>query len=218
VLGKNANLDLFKVQNENNNSYHIDTTNAEQNRDSIFSHYSMSFGGGIVRNDINSILKDEHSLCNYYGLSLGNESQHIDNHTLVDHAAPDCDSNELYKGILDDNARGVFNGKIMVRKDAQRTNAYQSNKTVLLSKNSNIDTKPQLEIYADDVKCSHGATVGHLDDLALFYVRSRGIPEELAKSMLIRAFANDVVEKVKIESLRNKLNHMIFAHLQRIEI
>ena len=129
-----------------------------------------------------------------------------------------CVSNELYKGILDDDSRGVFNGKIWVRPDAQKTNAYQSNKTILLSKNAKIDTKPQLEIYADDVKCSHGATIGRLDEQAYFYILSRGISPEYAKSMLIRAFANDVVEAVKIDELREQLNHMIFEHLHRIEI
>ena len=124
----------------------------------------------------------------------------------------------MYKGILDDNSRGVFSGKILVQQPAQKTNAYQSNKTVLLSDDASVDTKPQLEIYADDVKCSHGATVGHLDDTAYFYIRSRGIPAELAKSMLIRAFVNDVIESIKIEPLKEKLNHMIFEQLHRVEI
>jgi Fe-S cluster assembly protein SufD len=127
-------------------------------------------------------------------------------------------SNELYKGILEHNSHGVFNGKIIVRRDAQKTNAYQQNKTILLSKSAKIDTKPQLEIFADDVKCSHGATVGQLDDVSEFYIRSRGVPQELAKSMLIRAFANDVIEKIKIEQLRAQINHMIFQHLSRIDI
>ena len=127
-------------------------------------------------------------------------------------------SNELYKGILDEKSHGVFNGKIIVRQDAQKTNAYQQNKTVLLSKTAKIDTKPQLEIFADDVKCSHGATVGQLDELSEFYIRSRGVPKHLAKSMLIRAFANDVIETVKIEELKEQLNHMIFEHLHETEI
>ena len=216
--GENSVVDLFKIQNENNNSFHIDKTEFYQLKQSVISHYNFSFGGKIVRNDINSVLGDEFTETNYYGMYLGNEKQHIDNHTFIDHAKPNCVSNELYKGILDDESRGVFNGKIWVRPDAQKTNAYQSNKTILLSKNAKIDTKPQLEIYADDVKCSHGATIGRLDEQAYFYILSRGISPEYAKSMLIRAFANDVVESVKIDELREQLNHMIFEHLHRVEI
>jgi Fe-S cluster assembly protein SufD len=216
--GENAVIDFYKLQNESDTSYHVDKTEVYQNRDSVFSHYNMSFGGKLVRSDINSTLDNENITTNYYGLYLGSGKQHIDNHTFVNHAKPNCESNELYKGILDDESRGVFNGKIWVEKDAQKTNAYQSNKTILLSKKASIDTKPQLEIYADDVKCSHGATVGHLDDQAYFYIRSRGVSPEVAKSMLIRAFVDDVVESIKIENLKEQLNHMIFKHLHRIEI
>lgn len=215
---ESAIVDLYKIQNENDNSYHYEKVEAYQLKKSIFNHYNFAFGGEIVRNDINSTLDDENIETHYYGLYLANGKQLVDNHTFVDHAKPNCMSNELYKGILDDNARGVFNGKIIVRKDAQKTNAYQQNKTVLLSNSAKVNTKPQLEIFADDVKCTHGATVGHLDDTAYYYIRTRGIPSELAKSMLIRAFANDVVEVVKIEPLREQLNHMIFEHLHRVEI
>lgn len=218
TAGKNAAVNIYKIQNENENSYHIEKVNAVQGESSLFNHYSISFGGSIVRNDINSSLNGENCECHYYGLYLGNNKQHIDNHTFVDHAKPNCMSNELYKGILDGNSRGVFNGKIMVRPDAQKTNAYQSNKTILLSDKAIIDTKPQLEIFADDVKCSHGATIGRLDETAYFYIRSRGVPAEFAKSMLIRAFANDVIESIKIQELKDKLNHMIFDHLHRVEI
>jgi Fe-S cluster assembly protein SufD len=218
IADENAIVDLYKIQNESKSAFHIERVEAYQNKQSVFTHYNISFGGKLVRNDINSEMNDEFIETNYFGLYLGNNDQHVDNHTLVDHAKPNCESNELYKGILDDSSRGVFNGKIMVRRDAQKTNAYQSNKTVLLSKDATIDTKPQLEIYADDVKCSHGATIGHLDDTAYFYIRSRGIPSELAKSMLIRAFANDVIEKVKIEALKEQLNHLIFENLHRVEI
>ncbi len=214
----NAVVDLYKIQNEKTDSFHIERTEIHQKKESVFSHFNISFGGALIRNDINSTLDDEFCECNFNGLYLANDKQHVDNHTFVDHATPNCLSNELYKGILDDESHGVFNGKILVRKDAQKTNAYQSNKTVLMSKKATIDTKPQLEIYADDVKCSHGATVGHLDDTAFFYIRSRGVPSSIAKSMLIRAFVSDVIEKVKIESLKEKLNHMIFEHLNREEI
>ncbi|MCX6170491.1 MAG: Fe-S cluster assembly protein SufD [Ignavibacteriales bacterium] len=213
-----AIVNLCKVQNENENSYHIEKVQAQQKKNSVFNHYNVTFGGAIVRNDINSLLDGENIETHYYGLYMANGTQHVDNHTFIDHAKPNCMSNELYKGILDDNSRGVFNGKIIVRQDAQKTNAYQQNKTILLSKGATIDTKPQLEIFADDVKCSHGATVGHLDETSEFYIRSRGVPQELAKSMLIRAFANDVIETIKIEPLKEQINNMIFDHLHRIEI
>ena len=217
-IGEDGILDYHKIQNETDESFHIEKVQAIQNKNSIFNHYNINFGGAIVRSDINSLLNGENIETHYYGLYLAHGKQHIDSHTFIDHAKPNCVSNELYKGILDDNSRGVFNGKIIVRQDAQKTNAYQQNKTILLSKTATIDTKPQLEIFADDVKCSHGATVGHLDDVSEFYIRSRGVPQELAKSMLIRAFANDVIETVKIEPLKEQINHMIFEHLNRVEI
>ena len=142
----------------------------------------------------------------------------MDNHTYVDHAKPNCYSKELYKGILDDNSHGVFRGKIMVRRDAQQTNAYQSNNNLLLSENAVIDTKPQLEIYADDVKCSHGATIGALDKEAFFYIRSRGVPENLAHSMLIKAFTEDVINEIKIPELKEQINHLVFEKLHREEL
>ncbi|MBI5729756.1 MAG: Fe-S cluster assembly protein SufD [Ignavibacteriales bacterium] len=217
-IGENAIVNFYKIQNENDGSYHIEKVQAIQKKNSVFNHYNINFGGAIVRNDINTLHDDQNIETHYYGLYLAHGKQHVDNHTFIDHAKPNCMSNELYKGILDDNSRGVFNGKIIVRRDAQKTNAYQQNKTILLSKTATIDTKPQLEIFADDVKCSHGATVGHLDDTSEFYIRSRGVPQELAKSMLIRAFANDVIDTVKIEPLKEQINHMIFEHLHRVEI
>lgn len=217
-LDENSILNFFKVQNESKNSYHIDTTNINQKANSTLNHYNISFGGKLSRNGLNANLIGENAECNFNGLYIANENQHVDNHTFVNHAVPNCNSNETYKGILDDAARGVFNGKILVAKDAQKTNAYQSNKTILLSEKARIDTKPQLEIFADDVKCSHGATVGRLDQNALFYIISRGIPADLAKSMLIRAFANDVIEKISLPEFKEQLNHMIFRNLHRTEI
>ncbi|OGV87639.1 MAG: Fe-S cluster assembly protein SufD, partial [Melioribacter sp. RIFOXYB12_FULL_38_5] len=161
-IDEDAIINLYKIQNESDEAYHIEKVQATQKKNSVLNHYNITFGGAIVRNDINSVLDGENIETHYYGLYMINGKQHVDNHTFVDHAKPNCMSNELYKGILDDNARGVFNGKIIVRQDAQKTNAYQQNKTILLSKTATIDTKPQLEIFADDVKCSHGATVGHL--------------------------------------------------------
>ena len=217
-IDEDAIINLYKIQNESDEAYHIEKVQATQKKNSVLNHYNITFGGAIVRNDINSVLDGENIETHYYGLYMINGKQHVDNHTFVDHAKPNCMSNELYKGILDDNARGVSNGKIIVRQDAQKTNAYQQNKTILLSKTATIDTKPQLEIFADDVKCSHGATVGHLDDVSEFYIRSRGVPQELAKSMLIRAFANDVIETIKIEPLKEQINHMIFEHLHKVEV
>jgi len=217
-IGERATVDFCKIQEENDNSYHIEKVQAYQQKGSVYNHFNIMFGAAISRNDINSVLEGENTETHYYGLYLANGNRLVDNHTFVDHAKPNCMSNELYKGILDDESRGVFNGKIIVRQDAQKTNAYQKNKTILLSKKAKIDTKPQLEIFADDVKCSHGATVGQLDEESEFYIRSRGIPQEIAKSMLIRAFANDVVETLKIDALKEQLNHKIFEHLNRVEI
>lgn len=216
-VDENANVTFYKIQNETNNAFHIDKTDIVQKGSSVFNHFSLSFGSKIARNDINTKLDGENIELHLFGLYLGNEDQHIDHHTFIDHAKPNCESNELYKGILDDNARGVFSGKILVNQIAQKTNAFQSNKSVLLSDSASIDAKPQLEIYADDVKCSHGATVGKLDEEAFFYIRSRGVPEESAKSMLIRAFVEDVVGEIKIDSLKEKVNHTIFEHLHREE-
>lgn len=217
-IDESAVIDYYKIQEENDNSFHIEKIDVIQKSKSVFNQFNINFGGELVRNDVNSKLDGEYIETHFYGLYLANGKQHIDNHTFIDHTKPNCISNELYKGILDDESHGVFNGKIFVRPGAQKTNAYQQNKAVLLSANAKIDTKPQLEIFADDVKCTHGAAVGHLDDSAEFYIRSRGVPEELAKSILIRAFAYDVIETIKIEELREQINHIIFEHLHRVEI
>ncbi|MCX7797819.1 MAG: Fe-S cluster assembly protein SufD [Melioribacter sp.] len=216
-IDEGAILDYYKIQEENEDSYHIEKIDVIQSTKSVFNQFNINFGGELVRNDINTKLNGEYIETHFYGLYLVQGKQHVDNHTLIDHAKPNCLSNELYKGILDDNSHGVFNGKIFVRPGAQKTNAYQQNKAVLLSSGAKLDTKPQLEIFADDVKCTHGAAVGHLDESAEFYIRSRGVPEELAKSILIRAFANDVVEMMKIGELKEQINHKIFEHLHRIE-
>jgi Fe-S cluster assembly protein SufD len=165
----------------------------------------VTLGGKLVRNNLHIRLNDVNCTAHLYGLYILNGDQLTDTHTLVDHAMPHCLSNELYKGILDGKSSGVFNGKIMVRQDAQKTNAYQSNKTILLSDNAQMNTKPQLEIFADDVKCTHGATTGQLDEEALFYLRSRGIGEQSARTMLNIAFAADVLGNIKHEGLRSAL-------------
>jgi len=216
-VDENANLTFYKLQNESNSAFHIDKTEITQKKSSILNHFSLSFGSKIARNDINAKLDGENIELHLYGLYLGKDDQLIDNHTFIDHAKPNCESNELYKGILDDKSRGVFSGKILVNQIAQKTNAFQSNKSVLLSDEASIDTKPQLEIYADDVKCSHGATIGKLDEQAYFYIRSRGVPSDAARSMLIRAFVDDVISEIKIKPLQEKVNHTIFEHLHRVE-
>ncbi len=217
-IDQNGVLNIYKVELENEDSYHIDKTDVLQSRGSQFNHFNFTFGGQLIRNDINTELADENIECTLNGLYIGNDNQHIDNNTFINHAKPHCTSNELYKGILDDNSRGVFSGKILVEKNAQLTNAYQNNNTILLSDNATVDTKPQLEIYADDVKCTHGATVGQLDESAMFYILSRGIPRDKARTMLITAFAESVVAGVKIEALRDELNSLIFENLNRDKI
>jgi Fe-S cluster assembly protein SufD len=173
AAGENSHVELYRIQIENDKSFNISRTQVEQKRDSVVTVYTVTTGGALVRNDFHTVLDDENCNCNLYGLYLIDGTQHVDNHTLIDHAKPNCLSNELYKGVINDKGHAVFNGKVFVKKDAQKTNAYQSNKNILLSKEATVDTKPQLEIYADDVKCSHGATVGQLDDESLFYLRSR---------------------------------------------
>ena len=218
AVEQNAIVNFYNIELDNNDSYHVEKTDVLQARDSHFKHFDFTFGGQLVRNDIRAELSDENIECTLNGLYIANENQHIDNATFIHHAKPHSTSNELYKGILDDTSRGVFSGKILVAKDAQLTNAYQNNNTILLSENAKVDTKPQLEIYADDVKCTHGATVGQLDESALFYILSRGIPKEKAKSMLITAFAESVVAKMSIPELKEEINHLIFEHLNRDEI
>jgi Fe-S cluster assembly protein SufD len=212
--GENSNVEWYKIQDENLNSYQVTWLQAEQKRGSVFTIYTVTTGVSLVRNDVNTVLDDENCETHLYGLYLTEDNQHVDNHTLIDHAKPRCLSNELYKGVLDGKSYAVFNGKVFVRPDAQKTNAYQSNKNILLSKDATVDTKPQLEIFADDVKCSHGATVGQLEDEPVFYLRSRGISEEMARSLLIRAFANDVFEEIKIDEVREHLNDLIFRKLK----
>ncbi|MDQ3194361.1 MAG: Fe-S cluster assembly protein SufD [Bacteroidota bacterium] len=202
---KNSNIERYKIQNDGDNSYHIGTTQVMQEKDSRFSDTTISWGGAITRNNLNSFFNGSNTECHFYGLYLLTGRQHVDNHTLADHAMPHCYSNELYKGIIDDKATGVFNGKIMVREDAQKTNAYQSNGNILLSEDATIYSKPQLEIFADDVKCSHGATTGQLNNEEMFYLQSRGIGKDEARILLLNAFAGDVIDSVKINSLREKL-------------
>jgi Fe-S cluster assembly protein SufD len=185
------------------------TMQVHMDRSSTFASHNLTQGGCITRNDINAALGAEGCECTLNGLYLATGQQLIDNHTFIDHAQPNCASHELYKGILDGKGKGVFNGKILVRQDAQKTDAKQTNKTLLLSDDATINTKPQLEIYADDVKCTHGATVGQLDDESIFYLRSRGIGLQEARQLLTFAFANDIINRIQIESLRDKLEQTL---------
>ncbi len=214
VVGENAIVEHDKLQDEVLESFHIGTVHFQQSAHSNVVSNAVNFGGAIVRNTITVVLNGEGIESTLNGLSIGTVNQHIDNHTTIDHAKPRCASHEMYKSILDGKSKGVFNGKIFVRKDAQKTDAKQTNKTLLLSDEATIDTKPQLEIFADDVKCTHGATVGYLDDEQLFYLRARGIGKEEANDLLTFAFASDVINRVHIEPLREQLDAMVHAKLQ----
>ncbi|MFT4662610.1 MAG: Fe-S cluster assembly protein SufD [Patiriisocius sp.] len=209
VLKRNAIVDHYRIQDEGEHAFFINNTEVEQQRDSIYSSYVVDLGGKLVRNNLNSILKDSGTSTNFYGLYVGIKQQHIDNQTFIDHAYPNCNSNELYKGILTDKAKGVFNGKIMVRPDAQKTNAFQKNHSLVLSKTASMNSKPQLEIFADDVKCSHGATIGQLNKEALYYMRSRGLSEKEALAVLKQAFLTEITEVIKIDPVRGKVEQML---------
>jgi len=204
-VDENASIEFNVLQNENEKSFQICGTHVYQSANSKFSINTISLGGSILRNKLHIKLDGRNCETHLHGLYIANNSQLMDNHTAVYHTMPNSGSNQLYKGIIGDKAHGVFNGKIFVERDAQKTNAYQSNKNILLSDDASINTKPQLEIYADDVKCSHGATTGQLDEEALFYLRARGIGENDAKALLNFAFASDVIQKIKIESLKDNL-------------
>ncbi|MFL5764630.1 MAG: Fe-S cluster assembly protein SufD [Bacteroidia bacterium] len=209
VIGTNANVDHYKIQEEGEDAALLSTTQTYQKKQSVFSTHTFTLSGGWVRNNLTMVLDDEHIESHLNGLYLTNGSQVVDNHTLVDHRKPNCNSNELYKGIIEDRSSATFNGKIYVRKDAQKTNAFQSNKNILLSDEGTINTKPQLEIYADDVKCSHGTSTGKLDEDKIFYLRARGLSEASAKKLLMHAFASEVVNTIKVEELRNYVENRI---------
>ena len=186
-----------------------------QHRDSAFASRSISIGGKLVRNDLNVLLNGEGCDCTLDGLYFAGGEQHVDNHTTIDHAKPHCSSRELYKGILDGKSTGVFNGKIIVRKDAQKTDARQTNNNLLLSEESLINTKPQLEILADDVKCTHGATIGQLDEEALFYLRTRGIGDAAARSLLTYAFASEIIGRIRIQPIQCRLDLLLSRSLSK---
>jgi Fe-S cluster assembly protein SufD len=213
VCGKDAEVTHCKLQREGPSAFHIATQHTHIGQNGRFSTENISMGARLVRNDVYSILAGEGIDCRVDGLYLGSRRQHIDNHTFIRHAKPNCHSFEMYKGILNGKARGVFNGKIYVDQDAQKTDAKQANNCILLSDDARISTNPQLEIFADDVKCTHGATVGQLDDNAVFYLRSRGITDELARQMLIYAFAAEVLGRISIDKVRNRLESDLYRWL-----
>lgn len=206
---ENAVLDHIKLQDESRSAFHVARMEVDQERNSNFSSNMISFGAELSRNDLNTRFNDTGGECMLNGLFMIDGNQLFDVHTMIDHAKPYCNSHEHYKGILDGKSRGVFNGKVMVRPDAQKTNAFQENNNIILSDSALVNTKPQLEIFADDVKCSHGATIGQLENEALFYLKSRGIGYEKARGMLIHAFASDVVKSIKVESIRNYLEEIL---------
>jgi Fe-S cluster assembly protein SufD len=208
-LAENAVVDHYRVQRESLDAFHVGLMHVTTARDSTFSSHSLTFGGSIVRNDVVAVLNGEGGDCTLNGLYLATGHQLIDNHTTIDHAQPHCGSHEVYKGILGDRSRGVFNGKIIVRPDAQKTDAKQTNRALLLSDEAQINTKPQLEIFANDVRCTHGATIGQLDDDAIFYLRARGLSLREARQMLIHAFAGDILNRIKIEPVRVALERRI---------
>lgn len=212
-LASGASLEHIKLHQENSTTTHIASHTIEQHKASHFNSKVIATGGKLIRSDTRTRLVKEHAECELYGLYIAGKEQHMDFHTMIEHVSPSCSSRQDYRGVLDDRARGVFNGRIYVHQDAQHTDADQSNKTLLLSKRAEMDTKPQLEIYADDVKCSHGATVGQLDKDMLFYLRSRGLTEEMARNFLVKGFVSEILKTIQHSSIRNKIEQLVDKRL-----
>ena len=210
---KRAIVDYYKIQNDNLEASLIDNTYIAQKEQSHASVHTFSFGGNLTRNNLNFYHQGEHIDSTLKGITIIEGKQHVDHYTLVQHATPNCESHQNYKTILDDKSTGVFNGKIYVEKEAQKTNAFQQNNNILLSDKASVNAKPQLEIFADDVKCSHGCTIGQLDEKAMFYMQSRGIPEKEAKALLMYAFTNEVIESIKIPVLKARITKIIAMKL-----
>ncbi|MEN8886567.1 MAG: Fe-S cluster assembly protein SufD [Winogradskyella sp.] len=206
---KRAIVDYYKIQNDKENASLIDSTFINQKDGSLAKVHTFSFGGKLIRNNLNFYQNGERMDSVMKGITIIGKKQHVDHNTLVHHIEPNCESHQDYKGIFDDSSTGVFNGKVVVNKEAQKTNAFQSNNNILISDKASINTKPQLEIFADDVKCSHGCTIGQLDDSAMFYLRSRGIPEKEARALLMFAFSNNVLDSVKIPEIKNRITKII---------
>ncbi|HST08690.1 MAG TPA: Fe-S cluster assembly protein SufD [Gemmatimonadaceae bacterium] len=211
VVGEGAHLDHYKLQRESSSAFHVGTVQAREARDGQLHSFSFAVGGSLARTNIYTSLDGDAATCALNGLYLADGSQHIDNQTSIEHIAPNCPSHEIYKGVLDGRSHGVFNGKVYVHPEAQKTDGKQSNNNLLLSPNARVDTKPQLEIFADDVKCTHGATVGRLDEAAMFYLNSRGIGPETARTLLTYAFAADVLATIELEPLRKALEKIVLV-------
>lgn len=214
VVDDGARVDHYKLQRESEEAFHIASIQVSQGMESHFASHSVTFGGQLTRNNIHSYLTGPDASCTFNGLFMIDGTRHVDNHTLIHHSAPACRSWELYHGILDDSARGVFNGKIYVRPEAQKTDSQQTNRSLMLSNDSRMDAKPQLEIFADDVKCSHGATVGRIDSDALYYLRSRGVSEPDARKMLTLAFGRQVTNRFELEPLRKTVERLLASRLE----
>jgi Fe-S cluster assembly protein SufD len=209
VAGEDAVISHYLIERDDRQAYNVSTLRTQQARSANVSSHSVLLGGGLVRNNVHPVLAGEGGECLINGLFIGNGSQHMDNYMLVEHASPHCSSRQFYNGILDGHAHGVFHGRIIVHKDAQKTDAKQTNRNLLLSDDAQIDTKPQLEIYADDVKCTHGATIGQVEENALFYMRSRGIEEAAARAILLLAFANECLDRMKCAPVREYLQDLV---------
>jgi len=205
IIAPSAKLSCYTIQEEGANGFSLTTNQVSVDRDAVYDNTTITLSGALVRNNHNVVIKGQHAAAHLYGLFLAKNTQLVDNHTLMDHQVPNCESNELYKGIINDKAVGVFNGKIFVRKDAQKTNAYQSSKNILLSDDGTINTKPQLEIYADDVKCSHGTSTGRIDENALFYLNARGIGKDSGRKLLLASFAGEVLQRIELDGLKERL-------------
>jgi Fe-S cluster assembly protein SufD len=215
--GANTWIEHTRIQRESEAAYHVATTQAEVSRDSHYRSFSMAMGAALARHNLNARLADQYAEALLYGLYITHGEQLVDNHTVLYHDHPNCHSWEVYKGILDGRSRAVFNGKVMVKPEAQKTDAKQTNRNLVLSNFAKVDTKPQLEIFADDVKCTHGATVGQLDEVALFYARSRGLAAEEARRLLTYAFAAEVIEEVALEPVRTELNRLLLERLDEVK-
>ena len=211
---ENAILDYYTVQNQHNNSASINSVFIDQKKNSNVSTHTVSMHGGLIRNNLKIYINGENAEANMFGIAFLDREQHIDNATQVIHAKPHCQSNQIYKNVLDDKSTGAFSGRIHVARDAQKTNAFQRNNNLLLTDTATMQTKPQLIIDADDVKCSHGATVGQIDEEALFYLRARGIDEDKARMMMMNAFAHEVVQQIKVEALRERIDELIEKRLK----
>ena len=217
VLGKGAGLDHYKLQEESARAFHIALLQVHHGRNSRFTSHSVALGAALARNEVRALLASEGSECTLNGLYMATGKQHLDNRTLIDHQSPRCTSRELYKGVLAGHSRGVFSGRVLVQKDAQKTDASQTNRNLLLSEDALVNTKPQLEIFADDVKCAHGAAVGQLDEDALFYLRSRGLGREAARSLLTYAFASEMVNLIPLGPLRARVRELVTSRLPEWE-